>query len=251
MSRPQRNCRNQVNYRESSESDSDEFEDVNSTFDNTLTDQESLRAPRVQSFQSPRAPVDQDHPQFPLQPQPPSVQEVLTGAAERLVQVENLQADIADIEENLQAIMVNFDEENGTDGTDALAKAINALKGYQWDMTDIEFTFNQVEIKMQTNGVKKQWSKLQALTTILPKVIIEDLKPLLRKKETEFAGNNSYLLAKTKIMKIFKPAEDAGFERAMSRVLSSTPSQLARAIVNDLCEHELDGCCCRRIVLGI
>ena len=37
----------------------------------------------------------------------------------------------------------------------------------------------------------------------------------------------------------------------MSRVLSGKPSQLARALVNDLCDKELEGCCCKKFINGL
>ena len=104
---------------------------------------------------------------------------------------------------------------------------------------------------MQINGVKKQFTKLQALSTILPEEVIEEIKNILIKKESQFENRNAYLLAKTKILQIFRQSEDAAFERAMGRVLSGKPSQLARALINDLCDHELQGCCCYRFIAGL
>ena len=81
-------------------------------------------------------------------------------------------------------IMVDYDAENGVDGVDALSKAIQALKSVAWENEEIMWFFNQAEIRMQTAGVKKQWTKLQALTTILPKKVTDQLKKLLMKKES-------------------------------------------------------------------
>ena len=149
--------------------------------------------------------------------------------------------------------MVDYEAEDGVDGANALEKAINALRNVTYEQNDLNFFFNQVEIKLQTNGVKKQWSKLQALTTVLPKEVIDELKPLLSKKESQFPDRDAYLKLKTEILRIFSPPEDADFERAMSRVLSGKPSQLARALVNDLCNQEthLDGCCCSKFIFGL
>ena len=104
---------------------------------------------------------------------------------------------------------------------------------------------------MQTAGVKKQWTKLQALTTILPKKVTDQLKKLLMKKESEHTNNDAYLRVKEEILRIFSPSEDASCERAMARVLSTTPGDLARQLVNDLCDHDLDGCCCHRFILHL
>ena len=52
-------------------------------------------------------------------------------------------------------------------------------------------------------------------------------------------------------MEIYGPSGEEAFERAMSRVLSGKPSQLARALVDDLCDHDLDGCCCHKFIFGL
>ena len=147
-------------------------------------------------------------------------------------------------------IIMAFVDENGTDGADALNKAITALKNFSYDPNDLKFTFGQMEIKMKAAGVKKQFTKLQTLTTVLPKEVIDEIKPLLRKDETEFENNDSYKQAKVRIMEIFGQSDEEPFERAMGRVLTGKPSQLARAIVNDVCDRELNGCCCHKWVGG-
>ena len=50
----------------------------------------------------------------------------------------------------------------------------------------------RVEIQMKSNGVKKNFTKLEVLTTILPNEVIEEIKPLLRKQESEFTNNDAY-----------------------------------------------------------
>ena len=154
---------------------------------------------------------------------------------------------------NPPVIMVDFDTENGIDTNEnALEKAVNMLKHVEYD-PDLDYFFNQIEIKMTTCGVKKQWTKLSALTTILPKKVSEELKPLLRKKESEFTNNDSYLQVKNEILRIFGQPDEAPFDKAMTRVLSDTPSALARSLVNDLCTKtpQLEGCCCKRFIAGL
>ena len=143
-------------------------------------------------------------------------------------------------------IMVNFDQENGNDAAGAFKSAIDTVKNMTWEDNEPGWFFNQFEIKLQTCGVKKQWTKLQTLSTILPKTVIEEIKQLLGKQESEWTENNSYYQVKSEILSIFGPSDDAAFEGAMSRVLSGKPSQLARALVNDLCDQnpQLEGCCC-------
>ena len=147
-------------------------------------------------------------------------------------------------------VMTDYDQKDTADKADALNKAISQLKGYAFDQDDLDFYFNQVEIKMDSAGVGKQFTKLQALSTILPPHVTSQIKPLLRKKASEFTENDAYLQVKTKILQIFCPPADAAFNRAFSRVLTDKPSTLARDLVSDLCSQELEGCCCAKIIYG-
>ena len=148
------------------------------------------------------------------------------------------------------AIMVNFEDENGTDDDKALQNGLRHLKDFSWEPNDLEFYFNQIETKMQSNGVKKQYTKFQILADIIPRKVQDQVRNILRKKETDL-GTTAYKQLKTQLLKIFKPADEAAFERAMGRVLTDTPSTLARELVNDLCQHELTGCCCPTFIVGL
>ena len=147
--------------------------------------------------------------------------------------------------------MTNYDAEDGVDLADALHKATSNLKGFNFDMDDLSYVFNQIEIEMKASGIKKNFTKLQCLTKILPKKVIDQIKPLLRKQESDFTDRNAYLLAKKDILRIFGPKPDAAFQRAMGRVLVDRPSDLAREILNDMCRHEMTGCCCDGWVYGL
>ena len=81
-------------------------------------------------------------------------------------------------------VVVAFEDENGADEARALQEACRQLEKFEFDLSDLDFTFNQAEIKMSAVGVKKQYTKLQALSTILPKQVIDQVKKLLRKKLT-------------------------------------------------------------------
>ena len=150
------------------------------------------------------------------------------------------------------ARMANYDETTGTDGANALEKSCSGLKGYDFDEQDLGFYFNQVELQMRQNGVKKNYTKFLVLTAILPAKVRDQVKALLRKQESEYTDANQqpYKILKEKILKIYRPPQESRFERAMSRVLSGKPSELARALVSDLCDHELVGCCCGHIIVG-
>ena len=82
--------------------------------------------------------------------------------------------------------VVNFEDENGVDSENALEKACNRAEKILWDDNDLQFVFNQFEIRVAACGVKKQFTKFQVLVNILPRKIQDQVKPLLRKKETEF-----------------------------------------------------------------
>ena len=105
---------------------------------------------------------------------------------------------------------------------------------------------------MSSNGAKKQFTKFQVLSSIIPKKVTDEVKDLLCLKESEFPANDAYKQLKTEILRIFGPKPEAAIERALGRVLVGTPSQLARALVRDICKKKLRGCqCCPPIVTAL
>ena len=77
----------------------------------------------------------------------------------------------------------NYDAAHADDEADgAMDKAINALKNKVWNDDDVPFFFAQVEIKMKSAGVKSNFSKLQVLSTIIPKKVEEEIKSILIKQ---------------------------------------------------------------------
>ena len=146
-------------------------------------------------------------------------------------------------------VVIDFEDENGADDARALQEATRSLDRFQWDQEDLQFTFNQLETKMAAHGVKKQYTKLQVLSNILPRKVIDQVKPILRKKESEFQ-NNAYKQLKEAIMRIYGPRPEDAIERAFNRVMTDTPSELARTLLNDICKHDLDGCqCCPAVIM--
>ena len=97
---------------------------------------------------------------------------------------------------------------------------------------------------MSAVGVRKQYTKFQVLSTILPKKVEDEMKALLVKSEAEFPAKDAYKQLKTEVLRIFGPKPEGAVERALSRVMVETPSQLARALVNDICKTQLKGCKC-------
>ena len=74
----------------------------------------------------------------------------------------------------------NYDAQHADDEADnAMDKAINALKNKVWSDEDLKFYFSQIEIQMKKAGVKSNFTKLQVLSTILPKKVEDEIKNLL------------------------------------------------------------------------
>ena len=72
-----------------------------------------------------------------------------------------------------QAI-VAFEDEDGADEAGALREACRNVEKIEWDDNDVAFFFSKVEIKMSAVGVKKQYTKFQVLSTVLPKKVEEN-----------------------------------------------------------------------------
>ena len=140
--------------------------------------------------------------------------------------------------------MAIFEDEDGTDGAGALGNALKSLEKLEWDDNDIPFFFNKAETRMKIAEVKKNFTKFQVLSEILPKKVQDQTKSILRKGEAEFPEKNAYKLLKLAVLRIFGPRKEDGMERALARVMSGKPSELARTLVDDMCKKELDCACC-------
>ena len=146
--------------------------------------------------------------------------------------------------------MVNYDQKNEDDDAGAIANARDVKLPF--NRHDIKLWFSLIESKMQFAGIKKQWSKRQILIQLIPPEFHSDFKHYLVQQETE-AGATAYFDLKTAMVKQFGPKRADGFDRAVSRVMTGTPSQLGRLIINDICPavKPLEGCHCSDTVLGI
>ena len=148
------------------------------------------------------------------------------------------------------AAAVPFEQENGTDDANAIREACRSLEKLEWDADDINFFFNRAETRMKVAGVKKNYTKFQVLSEIIPKKVQDQVKPILRLTEEDFPENDSYVQLKKAIIRIFGPKPEAAIARAFSRVLVDKPSSLARDLVNDLakCKPQLACLCCAPII---
>ena len=100
--------------------------------------------------------------------------------------------------------------------------------------------------------IKSQWVKRIAVQRFLPPEIQEEVKGLLSLGRTA-AGNDIYYKIKMELIDLFGRKPEDAYTRAKNRVLSGKPSQLGKALINDLCKKDkkLDGCCCGDIVWGM
>ena len=213
------------------------------------------------NISQPVTPLSPSNPNFLLQVTPLPTRQVLTDVADTLAPLEAIQAivpnwapvvseeetvegQIVESVQNLKVgdpgfnmpdnVIVNFEDEDGKDDNRALQEACSQLAKHEWDDDDLDFFFNQAEIVMASVGVKKNFTKFQVLSRIIPKKVINEVKPLLRRKETDFPDKNAYRKLKDEVTRIFGPKPEVGVEKALSRVLTGKPSTLARTLVNDL-----------------
>ena len=176
---------------------------------------------------------------------------VSEGEIDNLLALEPASEDTVDESvEQEPARMAAFEDENGTDDAGALGNALKSLEKLQWNEADIKIFFNKAETRMTVAGVKKNFTKFQVLSEILPQTVQDECKPLMNKGESDFAENNGYKLLKQEVLRIFGPRLEDAMERALARVMTGKPSQLARALVNDLakCPSQLNCTCCPGII---
>ena len=192
----------------------------------------------------PTTPVSPSNPLFGYQTSPPPTNQVLQDAANNLRAVEAIQNVVpnwpplgGEIEEEIvneghivevpelvknnnepEPIMVAFEDENGVDGDGALGNALKQLERLDWNQDDLPFFFNRVEIRMGIAKVKKNYTKFQVLSEIIPTKVQDQVKSLLRKTENDFPNNDAYKQLKTQILKIFGPRPEASMERAKDKL---------------------------------
>ena len=163
-------------------------------------------------------------------------------------EVDILLADTSEQEAFEPANMVNYDQKNEDDDAGAIANARDVKLPF--NRHDIKLWFSLIESKMQFAGIKKQWSKRQILIQLIPPEFHSDFKHYLVQQETE-AGATAYFDLKTAMVKQFGPRRADGFDRAVARVMTGTPSQLGRLIINDICPgvKPLEACHCADTVV--
>ena len=242
--RPVRSTRHPApSYVELSSSDSsDDFEDVNSTFDNSL-----LENP-------PRPPISPSSNQYLLQPTQPETDEVLNQVANSLQVLESIntaasdlpkfpspsrgqvrQADSGRQSPQIPAIMVNYDVEDKEDGEDYY-KRVGMIK-LAWD-PDVHYWFNSIEASLRQAQVFSQWTKREILQTLLPDEVREEVRYLLRLPRDK-AGITPYKDIKDALIEIFAPKPEDSIDKALKLVLTSRPSLLGKQLIEVVCKCHL------------
>ena len=161
--------------------------------------------------------------------------------------------DIFDEEDFLSdtgSMAVNFDIENSVDGDKAIDKLNTVVCPF--DKDDIEYWFSELEMQLALIDVKSQWLKRLAVQRFLPVEIRHEVRDLMLIQKAD-AGNDIYKKIKTELIDLFGAKPEDCYTRAKNRVLTGKPSQLGKALLNDLCKKskKLDGCCCADIVWGM
>ena len=154
------------------------------------------------------------------------------------------------LEDSKNEAIMDFESENGVDGKTALADLKAVTCPFMQD--DIEFWFTQLESQLEVIEIKSQWYKRLALQRFLPPEIQAEIKSLLRLTKPT-AGDDIYKKIKAELIELFGQKPEDAYTRAKNRVLTGKPSQLGKAILDDLCKKDkkLDGCCCGDIVWGM
>ena len=157
-------------------------------YNSTEEDPSALVSPR-RPAQSPSA-----SPRALLIPERESVDETLAGVGHNLrnlpdrarrQQAAAAAAAAANMPDDNQVPIIAFQDEDGVDEAGVLREACRHVEKMEWDDNDVAFFFSKVEIKMSAVGVKKQYTKFQVLSTVLPKKVEDQVKSLLVKTETQ------------------------------------------------------------------
>ena len=174
--------------------------------------------------------------------------EIVPDILDGPVTTEDIPNDI--LEEENVTIKMAFDKANDTDDKGAM----DGLKSVQCPFAkdDIEFWFSELEMQLTCCGIKSQWMKKIALQRFLPIEIKQEVKELLTLNEDE-AGEEIYYRIKSELLDLFGKKPEDAYTRAKNRVMTGMPSQLGKAIMNDICDkaNKLDGCCCSKTVWGM
>ena len=141
--------------------------------------------------------------------------------------------------------IMDFDSENGVDGEKAMDK-MGSVK-CEFSKDDIEFWFSELETQLEVIEVKSQWSKRIALQRFLPAEVKQEVKSLLIIPKAQ-AGEDIYKRIKSELLDLFGQKPEDAYIRANNRIMTGKPSQLGKALINDICKYPVklqSGCCAK------
>ena len=140
-----------------------------------------------------------------------------------------------------------FEDANYENDSEAWKKELKV----KFDPTDVKYSFNTIESQLRKFGINSQWEKKDALVTVLPAEIIEEVKPILRLDESE-QGPHIYKDLKTEIIQLYGPKPEEAFKKAMALKMSGKPSAFGKQLLHIICpgSKPLDGCHCDKMVFG-
>ena len=146
--------------------------------------------------------------------------------------------------------IMDFDSENGVDGEKAMDK-MGSVK-CEFSKDDIEFWFSELETQLEVIEVKSQWSKRIALQRFLPAEVKQEVKSLLVVPKAQ-AGDDIYKRIKHELLDLFGQKPEDAYIRAKNRIMTGKPSQLGKALINDICKCpvKLQSGCCAQIIWGM
>ena len=140
------------------------------------------------------------------------------------------------------------DVANFPDDEDAWKKEIKI----KFNKADIRYWFNSVESMMKKYGINSQWSKKDAIVSLLPEEVVEECMPILRLQE-EDAGPAIYKMLKTELLDLYGPREEDAFKKAIAlRLGNDRPSALGKKLIHIICPgpKPMEGCHCAKIIFG-
>ena len=140
-----------------------------------------------------------------------------------------------------------FEDANYASDPDSWKKELKV----KFDPSDVKYSFNIIESQLRKFGINSQWEKKDALVTVLPAEIIEEVKPILRLDETE-QGPHIYKDLKAEIVQLYGPKPEEAFKKAMALKMTGKPSAFGKQLLHIICpgSKPLDGCHCDKMVFG-
>ena len=134
-----------------------------------------------------------------------------------------------------RVVMVDYDMQDEADGQDVMNK-LGSVK-VAWDKEDVRWWFTELENQMTLINIRSQWVKRVIVSNNLPEDVKAQVKDILKKPKSQ-APTTVYKVIKTKVLNLFGPKEGENFEKAFALELTTTPSALAKRLVELLCQCE-------------